>query len=175
MLGCLLLAGSASVGCQEESSETSGSQAEEASEEATNARGDEEKPLDNRLKWSTASEVDNFGYYVYRGETEEGPFERVTEDPLPGAGTTDEPSYYEFVDDRIDPTRDYYYYVESVAMDGTKERFTPVIRAKAKHPHPQSAEGKKSPDETVGTDTETETETEDPAETELAEESPSED
>ncbi|MBZ0114397.1 MAG: hypothetical protein K8J08_18185 [Thermoanaerobaculia bacterium] len=103
--------------------------------------GTDEKPLDNRLKWSTASEVDNFGYHIYRADTEDGPFERLTEDPMPGAGTTDEPSYYEFIDDAIDPTRDYYYYVESLAMDGTRERFTPVIRAKAKTPGVEDVEG----------------------------------
>ncbi len=95
---------------------------------------DEEESLANTLKWSTASEVDNFGYDVYRSESEEGPFERITEDPIPGAGTTDEPSRYEFADSAIDPSRDYYYYVESIALDGTREIFTPVIRAKAKRP-----------------------------------------
>jgi hypothetical protein len=99
----------------------------------------DEKPLDNRLKWSTASEIDNFGYHVYRSDSEDGPFDRLTEDPMPGAGTTDEPSYYEFIDDAIDPAQDYYYYVESLAMDGTRERFTPVIRAKAKQPKDEDA------------------------------------
>ena len=60
-------------------------------------------PLSNTIRWSTASEVENFGYDVYRGLAEEGPFERITEDPIPGAGTTDTPSRYSFVDDTIAP------------------------------------------------------------------------
>jgi hypothetical protein len=88
--------------------------------------------LSNKLKWSTATETENFGYDVYRGDSEEGPFTRITEEVIPGAGTSDLPSYYEFVDDSIEPGRAYYYYVESISMSGVRERFTPVIRARPK-------------------------------------------
>jgi hypothetical protein len=93
-----------------------------------------EEPLVNRLKWTTATEVDNFGFDVYRSDTEEGPFERITKQPIPGAGTVDEPQNYVFEDTEIDPAQDYYYYVESIAMDGTREVFSPIIKAKAKKP-----------------------------------------
>lgn len=93
-----------------------------------------EEPLVNRLKWSTASEVDNFGFDIYRGTSEDGPFERITTRPIQGAGTVDEPRYYEFVDEAIDPGVDYYYYVESISVDGIRETFSPIIRAPAKRP-----------------------------------------
>lgn len=93
-------------------------------------KAEDEKPS-KTIKWATASEVDNFGYDVYRSESEEGPFDRLTEDPIEGAGTTDEPSYYQFVDDTIDPRKDYYYYVESISIHGERERFTPVQKVKA--------------------------------------------
>lgn len=86
----------------------------------------------NTLRWSTASEVDNFGFNVYRGDSEDGPFVRLTEDPIPGAGTTDAPSRYSYADDTIDPRKAYWYYVESLSMGGEIERFTPVFRAKPK-------------------------------------------
>ena len=91
-----------------------------------------------KLKWATASEVDNFGYDVYRGTSAEGPFERLTKDPIPGAGTTDEPQKYSFVDETIDPYVTYFYYVESISLAGERERFTPVIQAKPKLPPPPS-------------------------------------
>ena len=90
------------------------------------------KPYVNTIKWATASEVDNFGFDIYRSEKEEGPFSKITETPIEGAGTSDSPSYYKYEDDTIDPHKAYYYYVESISMDGVREHFTPVIRAKPK-------------------------------------------
>ncbi len=88
--------------------------------------------LENVIRWSTASEVDNFGYDVFRGPTEEGPFERVNETPIPGHGTTDEPRQYAFHDTSIAPDTVYYYYVESISLQGERERFTPVFASRPK-------------------------------------------
>lgn len=93
--------------------------------------------IKNTIRWATASEVENFGYDVYRGEAEDGPFVRLTPKPIPGAGTSDEPHKYAYVDKDIDPTKDYWYYVESVSYAGVRERFTPVQKAKAKQPKPE--------------------------------------
>ncbi len=92
----------------------------------------EETVYKNTIKWATATELDNFGYDVYRGKSEEGPFECITSEPIPGAGTTDEPSYYQYVDDTIDPYEKYWYYVESISINGDRERFTPIYSAKPK-------------------------------------------
>ena len=86
----------------------------------------------NTPRWSTASELENFGFDVYRADSEDGPFERLTSDPIPGAGTSDEPHQYSFRDDTIDPCMDCWYYVESVSTSGTREKFTPTFRAPAK-------------------------------------------
>ncbi len=85
-----------------------------------------EEPLVNTIRWTTASEVENFGFDVYRSTSEDGPFERITAEPIPGAGTTDEPQRYVYVDDTIDPTVGYYYYLESISMQGVRERFSPI-------------------------------------------------
>jgi hypothetical protein len=89
-------------------------------------------PLRNMIRWSTASEVDNFGFDVYRAEHEEGPFTRITQQPVPGAGTSDEPTRYEYTDASIKPGMQYYYYVESISMSGVREKFTPTFKARIK-------------------------------------------
>ncbi len=45
----------------------------------------------NTVRWTTASEVDNFGFDVFRSESEDGPFERLNDEVIEGAGTPDEP------------------------------------------------------------------------------------
>lgn len=93
-------------------------------------------PKDQRLantpRWTTASEVENFGYDVFRGDSEDGEFTKLNAEPLLGAGTTDETKKYEFRDDTIDPCREYWYYVESIDTNGGREKFTPVFKAGAK-------------------------------------------
>ena len=94
-----------------------------------------DKRLSNTAHWTTASEEENFGYDVFRGESEKGPFVKLTKEPMLGNGTTDETHKYKYVDDTIDPCKDYWYYVESIASNGAREKFTPVFRAPAKR-HP---------------------------------------
>lgn len=89
--------------------------------------------LSNTIKWSTASEVENFGYDVFRGDAEEGPFTKINAKTIAGAGTVDEPSAYQYVDAAIEPGKAYWYYVESISMAGVREKFTPVFRSKAKN------------------------------------------
>lgn len=104
-----------------------------------------EGPPFNRLKWSTASEVDNFGFDIYRSTAEDGPFDRLTVQPIPGAGTVDEPRYYEYKDTAIDPGVEYFYYVESISVDGIREKFSPIIRAPAKGTKPAAGASEEAP------------------------------
>lgn len=84
-------------------------------------------PLKLTLKWTTASEVDNAGFYVFRGDTKEGPFKLLNETMLPGAGNAETPSKYVFDDKDVEQGRTYYYYLESISLQGVKEKFSPVM------------------------------------------------
>jgi hypothetical protein len=103
-------------------------------ESQPSGEGEAEATIANTLRWKTASEVDNFGFDIYRATDEEGPFERITDEPVAGAGTTDEPQSYVWVDDTIDPSRGYHYYIESISMAGVRERFSPVVFIGPKNP-----------------------------------------
>ena len=86
----------------------------------------------NTARWTTASEQNNFGFDVFRGDAEAGPFVKLTKEPILGAGTSDETHKYEYRDDSIDPCRDYWYYIEGISTSGAHEKFSPVFHAPAK-------------------------------------------
>lgn len=105
--------------------------------------GDQSKvPADKRVvntaRWTTASESNTFGYDVYRSDSEKGKFARITKKPVLGNGTTSETHKYEFVDDTIDPCKEYWYYIEEITTDGQRVKFTSEFKAKAKR-HPGDA------------------------------------
>lgn len=100
-----------------------------------------EERIANTPKWSLASEQDNFGFDVFRGDSEDGEFTKLNQDPILGAGTTDETQKYSWRDDTIDPCKDYWYYVDSISTSGAREKMTPTFKAPAKHsPRSQTAE-----------------------------------
>ncbi|HET7779261.1 MAG TPA: hypothetical protein VFL07_11955 [Rudaea sp.] len=102
-----------------------------------------EQRVTNTARWTTASEENTFGYDVYRGDSEDGKFVRITKKPVLGNGTTSETHKYEFVDDTIDPCKEYWYYVEEISTSGDRAKFTTVFKAKAKrHPDGTPAEAK---------------------------------
>jgi len=122
----LLLLGLILAACGPEASEPS-APAKTASE---NHKVEAHKP--NVIRWSTASEHDSFGYDIYRGISEDGPFSVINSEVIPGAGTTDLPNSYEFVDDVIEPDTVYWYYIESISLSGERKQITPVYPSKRK-------------------------------------------
>ena len=133
-IGIGVMGGCASSGGKDPAAESTPTQSESEAPSSGAPETPHQEPLANTLKWTTASEVENFGFDIYRGLSEDGPFERITTELLPGAGTTDEPQNYVYVDSDINPSRDYYYYIESISLGGIRETFSPIIKAPAKKP-----------------------------------------
>jgi hypothetical protein len=85
------------------------------------------------LEWQTASETNNLGFHVYRapadgdGSPQDSGFVRVTSTMIPGAGTTDVPQIYSYLDRSVTPGGRYWYVLEQVDTDGTTERSAPVL------------------------------------------------
>jgi len=101
-------------------------------------------PLDNsvRLNWETNSEINN-DYFTL--ERLEAGIDWITIGTIDGAGTTDSPQFYEFID-RPKTIGTNYYRLSQTDLDGQKEYFEiisveqkPVITDKlTAHPNPAS-------------------------------------
>ncbi|MEO0436664.1 MAG: hypothetical protein AAF098_07130 [Pseudomonadota bacterium] len=86
----------------------------------------------NTIRWETQSEVDTFGYDIYRGTHEQGPFERINPASVPASGTTDLPQRYKYIDTTVEWNVKYWYYIETITLTGKRERLTPVYPARPK-------------------------------------------
>ena len=87
----------------------------------------------NVIRWVTQSEEDIFGYDVFRGARESGPFERINAETILGVGTTDLPQRYSYSDETIEAGTVYWYYIESVSLSGERSRLTPIYASRRKY------------------------------------------
>ena len=78
------------------------------------------------LNWTTESEVNNAGFYIYRGETKDGEFKVVTPTLIQGAGTTGERNEYTWTDTTAKPDTVYYYRIEDVSHAGERKQWATV-------------------------------------------------
>ncbi len=77
-------------------------------------------------KWTTESEVDNAGFYIYRSTTKDGEFKVVNSTIIQGAGTTGERNEYTWTDTTAKPNTVYYYRIEDVSHAGEREQLATV-------------------------------------------------
>ena len=77
------------------------------------------------LEWMTATEVNNYGFYVERRSESEEQFSTVS-DLIPGAGTTTEPQYYSQIDNSLTQPGIFHYRLRQVDLDGSMH-YSPVV------------------------------------------------
>jgi hypothetical protein len=77
------------------------------------------------LRWSTATETDNLGFWVWRSTEADGEYAKVNEELIKGAGTTAEPQHYSFTDDGLEGGN-YFYKLEDVGASGVTQLHGPV-------------------------------------------------
>ena len=78
------------------------------------------------LVWQTASELDNLGFQLYRAESSQGPYERITASAIPGLGSSPAGARYRYVDSRLVNGKLYFYQLEDIETSGRTERHGPV-------------------------------------------------
>jgi hypothetical protein len=85
------------------------------------------------LTWQASNEQSIYGYEVYRGGTDVGPFERVNERMVRRLDDSGEiGSIYRWRDDHAQRGKAYWYYIGVVFTDGRKEKFSSPQKVIAK-------------------------------------------
>lgn len=85
-----------------------------------------------RVTWETATELENLGFNLYRGENAAGPWTQIntTLIPVQNPGATFGASY-EWLDTGVTPEVTYFYRLEDVSTGGTSTFHGPVSAAAA--------------------------------------------
>ena len=78
------------------------------------------------LAWSTASEIENAGFNLYRAESESGAYSKINGSLIPARGTPTRGTSYSFIDADAKNRRTYYYKLEDIDLSGKSTMHGPV-------------------------------------------------
>jgi predicted extracellular nuclease len=85
------------------------------------------RPRGIRVKWQTATEIDNLGFYLYRSESPDGPWTRLNEALIPSqAPGAPVGATYTWLDEAVQPGVTYFYRLEDVDIYGRSTFHGPV-------------------------------------------------
>jgi len=78
------------------------------------------------LAWSTASELDNAGFNLYRSESENCQYTKINAFLITAQGSSSQGASYEFTDTNVQNRKTYYYKLEDIDLNGTSTMQGPV-------------------------------------------------
>jgi hypothetical protein len=78
------------------------------------------------LSWTTASELQNLGFHLYRADSEDGPYERITSAVIPGLGSSPHGASYRYTDSGLSNGSTYFYKLEDIETTGATKLHGPV-------------------------------------------------
>jgi hypothetical protein len=78
------------------------------------------------LKWVTQSETGNLGFYVYRSDSQNGEYSKVSTQLIPGAGNSESTNHYSFVDNTIADGTTYFYRLADVSHEGFEKSHSEI-------------------------------------------------
>ena len=78
------------------------------------------------VEWTTASELDTVGFNLYRSETIDGSTQKVNPVLIPPSTDPMIGGDYSYQDDQVIVGKQYFYWLEDVAMDGGTSRHGPI-------------------------------------------------
>ena len=78
------------------------------------------------IAWTTASEIDNAGFNLYRSESADGEYVKINPSLIPSQGSPTQGASYEFIDKDVQNRQMYLYKLEDVDLNGTSYMHGPV-------------------------------------------------
>ena len=78
------------------------------------------------VSWETATELETAGYFIYRSESPDGPFEKITEEMIPASTSPLTGGSYEYTDTETRAGNTYYYQLEEIETSGTTNIEGPI-------------------------------------------------
>jgi hypothetical protein len=78
------------------------------------------------LTWATESEVNSAGFSIWRSETENGVYRKISAAFIPGRGNSSSRTGYRFSDQDASAGKTYWYKIEAVSTDGSSEFHGPI-------------------------------------------------
>lgn len=90
------------------------------------------------LKWRTETEMNNYGFNIYRSLEDSSGYQKINRDVIPGAGNSNEAHEYFFLDKQVAYNKTYYYKLEDINLEGTKTLHDAISVKSAPRPFPKS-------------------------------------
>lgn len=78
------------------------------------------------MKWVTASETDAMGFYLYRSESENSDYVRISDQCLSASGNSSSAHSYAFVDKNVEMGKKYFYKLADIDYNGSVVLHGPV-------------------------------------------------
>ena len=75
-------------------------------------------PASVTITWNTETELGTAGFHILRSESPDGVFEQITPTLISGLGNEFSGAAYEYVDDKVDPGKDYFYKLQEIEVSG---------------------------------------------------------
>ncbi|MCO5204492.1 MAG: fibronectin type III domain-containing protein [Anaerolineae bacterium] len=84
------------------------------------------QPPSLTIKWTTENELDTIGYNLYRAESADGEYVKITDALIPANNDPTRSSEHEFKDTNVKRGTTYFYQLETVGREGNSEFEGPI-------------------------------------------------
>lgn len=81
---------------------------------------------DIMVTWTTGAEIDNFGFNIYRAESDDSEYSKINDTMIIAEGSPTQGASYEFIDKDVKNRKTYYYKLEDIDIYGTSTFHGPV-------------------------------------------------